>query len=50
MLFGVYYHILVIKADTWNFTGSSVIKTLPPNAGDMGSIPDLGGFHMPRSN
>ena len=27
--------------------GGSVVKNLPVNAGDMGSIPDLGGFCMP---
>ena len=30
--------------------GSPVVKTLPANAGDMGSIPASGGFHMPWSN
>ena len=25
-------------------------KNLPANAGDMGSIPGLGRFHMPRGN
>ena len=24
-----------------------MVKNLPANAGDMGSIPDLGRFHMP---
>ena len=28
----------------------SVVKNPPANAGDVGSIPDLGGSHMPRSN
>ena len=32
------------------FQGGSVVKTLPANVGDMGSIPDLGQAHMPRSN
>ena len=32
------------------FPGDSVVKNLPANAGDMGSIPDLGRFHMPQSN
>ena len=30
--------------------GGSVVKHLPANAGDTGSIPDLGRFHMPWSN
>ena len=32
------------------FPGGSVVKNSPANAGDMGLIPDLGGFHMPLSN
>ena len=28
----------------------SVVKTLPANAGDTGSIPDPGRSHMPRNN
>ena len=31
------------------FPGGSVVKNQPANAGDTGSIPDLGGSHMPRS-
>ena len=30
--------------------GGSVVKNPPANAGDTGSIPDLGKFHMPQSN
>ena len=26
-----------------------MVKSLPANAGDMGSIPGLGMFHMPQS-
>ena len=32
------------------FPGGSVAKNLPANAGDQGSIPDLGRSHMPWSN
>ena len=32
------------------FPGGTVVKNLPANAGDMGSSPGLGRFHMPRSN
>ena len=32
------------------FPGGSVLKSLPANAGDMGSIPAPGRFRMPRSN
>ena len=30
--------------------GGSVVKNLPANAGDMGSIPDPGRSHMLQSN
>ena len=32
------------------FPGGSVVKNLPANAGDMGSIPDLGRFLMLQDN
>ena len=32
------------------FPGGTVVENLPANAGDMGSIPGMGGSHMPRSN
>ena len=35
------------KAD---FPGGTEDKTLPPSAGDMGSIPGPGRFHIPRSS
>ena len=34
----------------WDFPGGSVVKNLPANAGDTGSIPGPGRSHMPRSN
>ena len=33
-----------------DFPGGTVDKNLPVNAGDMGSIPGLGRFRMPKSN
>ena len=36
-----------IKED---FSGGTVVKTLPVNAGDMGSSPGLGRSHMSWSN
>ena len=30
--------------------GGPEVKNLPANAGDMGSIPGLGRFHMPQGN
>ena len=38
-----------LMADHWDFPGCAVDRN-PPNAGDMGSIPSPGKFHMPRSN
>ena len=35
---------------TQGFPGGSVVKNPPANAGDMGSIPDLGRPRMPQSN
>ena len=32
------------------FPGGPVVKNLPTNAGDMGSIPGVRGFHVPYSN
>ena len=34
-----YFFIILLY---WGFPGNSVVKNLPPNAGDMGSIPGLG--------
>ena len=33
-----------------DFPGGSVVKNLPAKAGDMGSIPGPGRFHMLRGN
>ena len=32
------------------FPGGPVVKNPPPNARAMGSIPDLGRFHMPQGS
>ena len=51
-------HILQ-HIDEWNFElrepnrgfpGGAVVENPPVNAGDTGSSPGLGRFHMPRSN
>ena len=39
--------IRILKLD---FPGGTVVKNLPANAGDTGSIPGLGRSHMPWSN
>ena len=33
-----------------DFPGDTVVKNLPANAGDMGSIPGPGRSHMSQSN
>ena len=39
-----------IKKRYLGFPGGAVVKNTPANAGDMGSSPDPGRSHMPRSN
>ena len=41
---------MIFKNNTLGFSGDSVVKSLPANAGDTGSIPDLGKSHMPQSH
>lgn len=38
-----------VKKQTWGFPGASVVENPPANAGDTGSIPDLGESHMLRN-
>ena len=42
--------IAVQKYWSRGFPGGAVVENLPANAGDTGSSPGLGRFHMPRSN
>ena len=37
------------KSLFWGFPGGAVVENLPANAGDVGSSPGLGRFHMPWS-
>ena len=37
------------KEGKWDFPGGPVVKNSPANAGDTGSIPDLGRFHMSQA-
>ena len=39
-----------LKKQARDFPGGAVVKNPPANAGDMGSSPDPGRCHMPRSN
>ena len=41
--------ILYKKRSTSNFPGGAAAEKPPANAGDMGSIPGLGRFHMAQS-
>ena len=34
----------------WGFPGGAVVENLPANAGDTGSSPGLGRFHVPQSS
>ena len=43
-------HIVIFKMDNQDFPGGPVVKNLPANAGDMGSIPGPGRLHMLRGN
>ena len=38
------------KSNVKGFTGGTVVKNLPANAGDMGLSPRLGRSHMPQNN
>ena len=37
------------KERDWGFPGSSGVRNLPANAGDMGSTPGPGRSHMPSN-
>ena len=43
-------HFMFSKATHRGFSGGTVVKNMPPNAGNTGSSPGLGRSHMPRSN
>ena len=40
----------LLKKSLRDFPGGAVVKNLPANAGDTGSILGPGRSHMPRSN
>ena len=44
-----FYHI-ILKQNYRDFLRGLVVKNLPCNAGDTGSIPGLGRPHMPQSD
>ena len=39
-----------LKLNIQGFPGGSVVKNPPASAGNSGSTPGLGRFHMPQSN
>ena len=42
--------VTVVKSTMRDLPGGPVVKNLPANARDMGSVSGQGRFHMPRSN
>ena len=44
------YDGITFKSCESRFPGGPVVKNLPCDAGDTGSVPGPGGSHMPRSN
>ena len=40
---------MIIKQVIGGIPGDSVVKNPPANAGDTGSVPDVGRPHMPQS-
>ena len=38
------------KKQREDFSGGPVVGSLPANAGDVGSVPDPGIFHIPQAN
>ena len=49
LLYQILYSLIALK-NFMDFPGGTVDKNLPASAGDTGSIPALGKFHMPQSN
>ena len=45
---GLFFKMIFIIRIVWDFPGGAVDRNLPASAGDMGSIPGPGRFHMPR--
>ena len=42
--------ILSLKISLLDFAGGPVVKNLPANTGDVGSVSALGRFHLPWNN
>ena len=50
MIFQMTQKNAMVKIHGFDFPGGPVVKNPPSNAGDMGSIPGPGRFHMPWGN
>ena len=50
MIFQMTQKNAMVKTHGFDFPGGPVVKNPPSNAGDMGSIPGPGRFHMPWGN
>ena len=46
----IYIYISDLMICTQNFPHGPVVKNLPANAGDTGSVPDSGRFYLPGGN
>jgi len=44
------YYLFILKLINLDFPGGPVVKNLTANTEDMGSVPALGGLHMPWGN
>ena len=42
--------LVQFTADSWDFPGGPVVRSLPASAEDVGLSTGLGRFHMPGSN
>ena len=49
---GTTIHLVTLSSrfEGEGFPGGAVVENLPADAGDTGSSPGLGRYHMPRSN
>ena len=45
-----YWYLVALRSWKVSFPGGSVVKNPPANSRDAGSIPDLGGSHVPWSS
>ena len=43
-------NFVLVKTEWKGFSGGSVVKNMPANAGDTGLISGPGGSHMPQSS